>query len=92
MGARKEPYEHPIANVASQTQISVLEVVQCINQGLKERAYNEAVVPHHGDARQGDVMHSCGSAERIHAMIDWKAEISFEKGIGSLLDDEEKRR
>lgn len=92
MVIRKVPYEYPIANVASETQTSVLDVVQCINQGLKERGNREAIVPHHGDTRQGDVMHSCGSAERIRTMIDWKAEISFEKGIGSLLEDEPERR
>ena len=52
----------------------------------------KAIVPHHGETRQGDVMHSCGSAERIHTMIGWKAEISFEKGIGSLLEDEIEER
>jgi len=92
MTTRKEPYEHPVVNVASETQTSVLEVVQCINQGLKKRPNMKAIVPHHGETRQGDVMHSCGSAERIHTMIGWKAEISFEKGIGSLLEDEIEER
>lgn len=92
MISRKKPYEHPVANVASETQISVLEVVQCINHGLKKRTNMKAIVPRHGDTRQGDVMHSCGSAERIHKMINWKAEISFEKGIGSLLESKEERR
>lgn len=92
MISRKEPYEHPVANVASETQISVLEVVQCINQGLKKRTNMKAIVPRHGDTRQGDVMHSCGSAERIRKMINWKAEISFENGIGSLLENKEERR
>lgn len=90
--ARKEPYEHAVANVASEIQISVLGVVRCINRGLKERTNMEAIVPYHGDARQGDVMHSCGSAKRIHTMIGWKAEISFENGIGSLLENERERR
>ena len=92
MITREKPYEHPVANVASGTQISVLEVVRCINQGLKERTSMKAIAPHHGDARQGDVMHSCGSAERIAKMIDWKAEISFVEGIGSLLENKEERQ
>ncbi len=92
MVARRKLYEYPVANVASETQTSVLEVVRCINQGLKERTNMKAIVPLHGDVRQGDVMHSCGSAERIRSMINWKAEISFEKGIGSLLDSKEERR
>ena len=92
MVARVKPYEHPVANVASETQISVLDVVQCINHCLYEHAGMVDIVPLHGDAREGDVMHSCGSAERIRKMIDWKAEISFEKGVGSLLENNEERR
>jgi nucleoside-diphosphate-sugar epimerase len=90
--ARKEPYEHAVANIASGTQISVLEVIRCINQFLKERTNMETIVPHHGDTRKGDVRHSCGSAERITKMIDWKAKISFEKGIGLLLENKEERQ
>ena len=89
---RKKPYEHSVVNVASETQLSVLDVVECINQNLKGRTNMEAIVPHHGEARGGDVMHSCGSAERIRKMINWKAEISFENGIGSLLENKEERR
>lgn len=92
MIVRKKPYEHSVVNVASETQLSVLDVVECINQNLKGRTNMEAIVPHHGEAREGDVMHSCGSAKRIRQMIDWKAEISFEKGIGSLLENREERR
>ncbi|MEL0332106.1 MAG: NAD-dependent epimerase/dehydratase family protein [Candidatus Poseidoniales archaeon] len=92
MVERTKPYEHPVANVASETQISVLDVVQCINQGMSERTNQKAIVPHHGEARKGDVMHSCGSTKRLRSMIDWKASISFEQGIGSLLEKKEQRR
>lgn len=92
MVERAKPYEYPVANVASETQISVLEVVQCINQGMHERTNQKAIVPHHGKAREGDVMHSCGSTKRLRTMIDWKANISFEQGIGLLLEKKEQRR
>ena len=92
MVARSNPYEYSVANVASQTQISVLDVVQSINQCLNERKKMEAIVPLHGDVREGDVMHSCGSNKRIQEMIDWMPEIGFTEGIASLLDDEDARR
>ena len=92
MVERAKPYEYLVANVASETQISVLEVVQCINQGMHERTNQKAIVPHHGKAREGDVMHSCGSTKRLRTMIDWKANISFEQGIGLLLEKKEQRR
>ncbi len=92
MVARSTPYEYSVANVASQTQISVLDVVRSINQCLNERRKMEAIVPLHGDVREGDVMHSCGSNKRIQSMIDWKPEIGFTEGIASLLEDEDARR
>lgn len=91
MVLRAEPYEYPVANVASETQISVLDVVQCINQCLKDRNNGDDIVPHYDKAREGDVMYSCGSNKRIREMIDWKNEIDFETGLKSLLDYERKR-
>ncbi len=52
----------------------------------------EPILPLLGDARAGDVMHSCGSNQRIQAMIDWKPEIDVRKGIESLVKGEDARR
>lgn len=92
MVTKPTPYEHSVANVASQTQISVLDVVDCINHGLHDYAGKEPIEPLHGEARAGDVMHSCGSNQRIQAMIDWKPEIDVRKGIESLVKGEDARR
>lgn len=91
MTARSTPYEHSVVNVASQTQISVLDVVQCINQCLNKHEKMESIVPLHGDAREGDVMYSCGSNMRIKGMIDWVPKIDFVEGIESLLEKEDAR-
>ena len=81
MVKRSNPYEYSVANVASQTQISVLDVVQSINQCLNERKKMEAIVPLHGDVREGDVMHSCGSNKRIQEMIDWMPKSVLPKAL-----------
>jgi len=91
MTAKSTPYEHSVANVASQTQISVLDVVQCINQYLNKHEKMEPIVPLHDGAREGDVMHSCGSNKRIQDMIGWVPKIDFVDGIEALLEKEDAR-
>ena len=83
-----EPYEHAIANVASQTQTSVLDVVNSINRFRMDVKGLEPISPRYGASRQGDIKHSCGAFERLHGMIEWSPEISFQDGITSLLAED----
>lgn len=87
MVIRTKPYEHSVANVASGRQISVLDVVDSINECVSKRFNSEPIVPLHGKARKGDVMHSCGSITRLLSMVDWVPQIDFRAGVESLFEE-----
>jgi len=79
------PFEHAVVNVATQTQTSVLELIEVINQHLVQIEGREIIVPLISQPRKGDILHSLGSNSRLCRMIDWEPEIQFEDGIIALL-------
>lgn len=81
------PYEVAVANVATQTQTSVLDVFKTINQHLVH-AYDYAHMnPEYSHPRQGDIKHSSGSNSKLKSIIPWEPQIKFEKGLHALIDD-----
>lgn len=86
-----EKYDFPIANVASESQISVNEVVETINQCLKSTHKQKEIVPLYSEPREGDILHSFGSKSRLEEMINWKPKTEFKQGITSLIESLQRR-
>lgn len=80
----------PVYNVASQSQISILELINIINkQCIEMKISLQPVNPVFREGRQGDIKHSTASIARIVRDIGWKPAIPFQQGIRELI---EKRR
>ena len=84
-------YEHPVANIATQTQTSVKQVVEIINAQLVEHKKGKIIEPLYADTRGGDIRHSFGSNSRLQNMIGWQPSIPFEDGIASLIEAYEEK-
>lgn len=78
--------QHHVYNVATQTQISLLELVSVLNQKLGVLIENYSPLqPQFGPERAGDVKHSYASIERLARATGWKPRITFSEGIEDLL-------
>lgn len=75
-------YAHSVANVCTEKEHSILEIVNIIAKGLNKT--NEEVNCVFEKPREGDIFHSCGSNERLRSMIPWKVEFDFEDSILEL--------
>ena len=81
------PFKHSVANVSTQTQTSVLEVIKTINQHLETHTPLRNIKPLHTAQRAGDIMHSYGSNSRLKSMIPWTQKTDLREGISSLIDE-----
>lgn len=77
-----------VYNVATQTKITLLELVGAINKSLSSALPGYIhITPTHGSERAGDIRHSMANIERIRSTLDWKPTISFEEGIEGLIQE-----
>jgi len=91
LSSKSDGYQYPVANVATQTQTSVKQVVEIINAQLVEYNKGKTVEPLYADAREGDIRHSFGSNSRLQNMITWQPSITFEDGIAALIEGYEEK-
>lgn len=78
--------EHHVYNVATQTQISLLDLVAVLNEKLGSmNADYSPLQPQFGPERAGDVKHSFASIERLTKVTGWKPKVSLSEGIEDLL-------
>ncbi len=78
--------EYHVYNVATQTKISLLELVREINDILSELVPDfKPLVPTHGPERTGDIRHSLASINRISSALDWKPSKDFKQGIQEIV-------
>ena len=83
----KLPFKHSVVNVSTQTQTTVLDVVETINQHLEAHRPLQQIKPIHTPPRPGDIMHSYGSNSRLKSMIRWTPRTELSEGISSLIHE-----
>ena len=77
-----------VYNVATQTKITLLELVGAINKSLSSALPGYIhITPTHGSERAGDIRHSMANIERIRSTLDWKPIVGFEEGIEGLIQE-----
>ena len=79
---------HHVYNVATQTRISLLELVSIINKSLANKIENYShLAPIHDLERPGDIRHSMASISRIKQVLNWQPSIGFQEGIDDLVSE-----
>ena len=77
---------HHVYNVATQTRVTLLDLISIINNSLTQGMPNfTPLMPTHGPERVGDIRHSMASIARINETIQWTPKIKFEHGIKELV-------
>jgi UDP-glucose 4-epimerase len=83
----QEPFSHSVANVCSQTELSVIELIEIINRCFVQNgSIEEPLQSISTDSRQGDIHRSCGNNSRLQSMINWDTGVDFEDGISELVN------
>lgn len=78
-----------VYNVATQQQISILELIETVNLNCVELGILEAPVqPLFENPRIGDIKHSVANIEKIMEQIEWSPTIDFHQGIRTLLQQD----
>lgn len=79
---------HHVYNVATQTKITLLDLIEAINSTMKEiQTGFEPITPNHGPERVGDIRHSMANISRIKNTLGWNPVVSFEEGIEGLVKE-----
>ena len=77
---------HHVYNVATETKISLLELVSVINNSLAKKVPGYLPLnPLHGEDRAGDIRHSMASIGRIKEVLNWQPSVDFQDGIDELI-------
>lgn len=77
---------HHVYNVATQTKVTLLDLISIINKSLTGEMPNfTPLIPTHGPERAGDIRHSMASIARINKTIQWAPRVEFEQGIKELV-------
>ena len=77
---------HHVYNVATQTKVTLLDLISIINKSLTGEMPNfTPLIPTHGPERAGDIRHSMASIARINKTIQWSPRVEFEHGIKELV-------
>jgi len=75
-----------VYNVATQTQISVLDLIGIMNSVCLELGIlQKPVYPLFEKARTGDIQHSVANIDRITREIEWQPTIEIQQGIRELI-------
>ena len=78
--------QYHVYNVATQTKITLLDLVAEINNSLTKLVSGfKPLVPTHGPERIGDIRHSMASIARISSTVDWTPSKDFKQGIHELV-------
>ena len=75
-----------VYNVATQTKITLLDLISTINQALGSSTKDyQPITATHGPERVGDIQHSMADINRIQTILNWQPIVSFEDGIEGLV-------
>ena len=77
-----------VFNVATQTRLSLLDLIDNINKSLKEiDPHHSLIAPVFGPERSGDIRHSMASNARLVEEANWKQNVDFSVGIFELVKE-----
>tara|TARA_B100000767_G_C19778101_1_gene543922 strand:- start:1814 stop:2773 length:960 start_codon:yes stop_codon:yes gene_type:complete len=80
--------KYHVYNVATQTKITLLELIASINGALDRFTDDhETITATHGPEQVGDIRHSMASINRIRSTLNWEPVIPFQEGIDSLVQE-----
>ena len=88
-----EAVEHHVFNVATQTKISLLDLIDTMNQILlKENHLNISIDPVFGPSRDGDIQHSLADIQRMKNTFNWKPRIDLQRGLEQMIYSRKENR
>ncbi len=77
-----------VFNVATQTRLSLLDLIDNINTSLTEiDPHHSPIAPVFGPERSGDIRHSMASNTRLVEEANWKQSVDFSVGIFELVKE-----
>ena len=77
-----------VFNVATQTRLSLLDLIDNINKSLSEiDSHHSPITPIFGPERPGDIRHSMASNVRLVEEAKWKQSVDFSVGIFELVKE-----
>ena len=77
-----------VFNVATQTRLSLLDLIDSINTSLTEiDSHHNPIAPIFGSERPGDIRHSMASNARLVEEAKWKQSVDFSVGIFELVKE-----
>lgn len=77
-----------VFNVATQTRLSLLEMIENINTSLAEvDPHHSPIAPKFGPERPGDIRHSMASNARLMGETTWRQSVDFSDGIIELVKE-----
>ena len=77
-----------VFNVATQTRLSLLDLIDNINKSLTEiNPHHSPITPIFGPERPGDIRHSMASNARLVEEAKWKQSVDFSVGIFELVKE-----
>ncbi len=78
-----------VYNVATQTKITLLDLISTINQALGSSTKDyQPITATHGPERVGDIQHSMADITRIQTVLNWQPIVSFQDGIEGLVREQ----
>ena len=79
-------HDYHVYNVASQTEVTLLQLVDCINASLALlNESHQPLTPVHGPERAGDIRHSMADISRLSSVLGWSPTVDFQSGIHELV-------
>ena len=73
-------------NIASGTAVSMLELVNSINNQMNQINENWiSISPKIGESRQGDISHSCADITLARNNLSWMPKVQLEEGLKEML-------
>ncbi|MBT3540977.1 MAG: NAD-dependent epimerase/dehydratase family protein, partial [Opitutae bacterium] len=84
---------HHVFNVATQTKISLLDLIDTINQILvKVNHLNISIDPVFGPSREGDIQHSLADIQRMKNTFNWEPTMDFQRGLEQMIHSRKANR
>ena len=84
---------HHVFNVATQTKISLLDLIDTINQILvKVNHLNDSIDPVFGPSRKGDIQHSLADIQRMKNTFNWKPKVDLQRGLEDMIHSRKANR